>query len=751
MLSLRDLTVEFATPAGVVRAVDGVSYEVEAGETLGVVGETGSGKSVTVLAALGLLTAGNVRRVSGQALLDDTDLLSLPEAELRRVLGREVAMVFQDPISALNPVQRVGDQIAETLRVHDRTLSARAARARVVELLRLVGVPHPAGRYDAYPHQFSGGMCQRAVIAMAIANQPRVLIADEPTTALDVSVQAQILDVLRVAAEETGAATVLITHDLGVVAETADRVCVMYGGRVVETGTVHDAFTRPRHPYTASLLTSLPRLDGPVRRLIPIPGQPPDPINLPAGCPFAPRCPVGRDRAVCHEERPALEPAEPGLSACHFPEEAAPLLARARADGARGSAGRTIIDAGGVEGSVDGDGAVEVGAEAGIRADLGAGAEVEADGGAGGDAGGDGAIDASIGAGGAGQTGGVGQTGRAGAAPGTDGDGGAVLAVRDAQKRFPIRRGVFSRVSGWVRAVDGVSFTIPPGHTLGLVGESGCGKSTLARMMLRLIEASDGTIAVEGRELAAAGRHELRDIRRRVQMVYQDPFASLNPRLSVGDNVAEPLRLAGGFTRERRRRRVLDLFERVGLRPEHVDRYPAEFSGGQRQRVAIARALALQPRLLILDEPVSALDVSVQAQVLNLLAELQEESGMAYLFVSHDLSVVRQVADEVAVMYLGRIVEVGDVERIYRRAAHPYTRLLLASVPIPDPVGRETRRRAPLGGDVPSPADPPSGCTFRTRCPLAQERCAVEEPPLRPFDGGRTACHFAETVREELP
>ncbi len=834
MLSLRDLTVEFATPDGVVRAADGVSYDVDAGETLGVVGETGSGKSVTVLAALGLLSAGNVRRVAGEALLDGIDLLELPENELRRVLGRDVAMIFQDPMSALNPVQRVGDQIAETLRVHDRSLSARAARGRVVELLDLVGVPNPAGRYAEYPHQFSGGMCQRAVIAMAIANEPRVLIADEPTTALDVSVQAQILDVLRVAAAETGAATVLITHDLGVVAEVADRVCVMYAGRVVETGTVHDVFVQPQHPYTAALLTSLPRLDGATRRLVSIPGQPPDPIRLPRGCAFQPRCPVGSERAVCATERPPLATAGPGLSACHFPTEAAPLLRAAGS--ASGSAGTDAERAGAERGGATAHGggtenprSGETDAAHGGGQDTGPETTGSAQTTAGGpEPGHDGAHD---GAGVSAEDTGLGTTGIAhaaveGIAAGQAADGDArdrgaagtdpvgerateteaaavealavepavgesavqlplteadvaepaieephagapvttspteperppepdsparapVLDVREARKGFPIRTGVFARARGWVHAVDGVSFAIRPGRTLGLVGESGCGKSTLARMVLRLIDASGGSIAVEGGDLAAAGRSELRAIRRRVQMVYQDPFASLNPRLSVGDNVAEPLRLAGGYTRAQRRARVLDLFARVGLLPGHVDRFPAEFSGGQRQRVAIARALALQPRLLILDEPVSALDVSVQAQVLNLLADLQAESGMAYLFVSHDLSVVRQVADEVAVMYLGKIVESGPVDRIYGGSRHPYTQLLLASVPIPDPVGRESRQRAPLGGDVPSPADPPSGCRFRTRCPMAEARCAAEEPEPRLVDGVSTACHHAERV-----
>ncbi|SDU78103.1 ABC transporter ATP-binding protein [Jiangella alkaliphila] len=664
-LSIRDLTVEFGTSAGVVRAADRVSYDVGAGETLGVVGETGSGKSVTVLAALGLLTARNLRRVSGEVLLDGIDLLALSDAERRRVLGRDVAMIFQDPISALDPVQRVGDQIAETLLVHDRALSAKAARSRVVELLTMVGVPDPERRLAQYPHQFSGGMCQRAMIAMAIANRPKVLIADEPTTALDVSVQAQILDVLRVAADETGAATVLITHDLGVVAETADRLCVMYGGRVVETGAVGDVFAAPRHPYTGALLASLPRLDAPVERLAPIPGRPPDLTLLPAGCAFEPRCPVGRGRAECVTTRPEPSAAGGGFSACHFPDEAAavpaPVVSTAQA----------------------------------ARADTEPGGEV-------------------------------------------------VLELLDVQKRFPVRSGVFARASAWVHAVDGVSLEIRRGRTLGLVGESGCGKSTLASLLLRLQDPTAGEIQVVGRDLVRAGRAELRQLRRQVQMVYQDPVASLNPRLTVGDNVAEPLRLAGGMPRRERQARVLDLFGQVGLRPEHTGRYPSEFSGGQRQRVAIARALALQPRLLVLDEPVSALDVSVQAQVLNLLADLQRESGMAYLFVSHDLSVVRQVADEVAVMYLGKIVESGAADRIYRRPRHPYTRALLASVPVADPAGRETRSRAPLGGDPPSPADPPSGCRFRTRCPMAEARCAAEEPVLREVDGGLTACHFAE-------
>jgi peptide/nickel transport system ATP-binding protein len=681
------LTVEFTTPSGVVRAADAVSYHVHRGETLGVVGETGSGKSVTVLSALGLLRAPNMRTLSGQALLDGVDLLALPDPDLRRKLGNDAAMIFQDPMSALNPVQRVGHQIAEGIRVHHPELTARAVRARTLELLDQVGVPHPEARFEQYPHQFSGGMCQRAIIAMAIANQPKVLIADEPTTALDVTVQAQILELLRTAGQQTGAATILITHDLGVVAETADRVCVMYGGRVVETGLVRDIFTQPRHPYTAALLRSLPRLDVPVGRLTPIPGQPPDLTDRPAGCAFAPRCPIGRHRAVCSESRPELLPARPGMSACHFPDEAAAVPERALGAGHSDVAHSDVAD---------------------TRA-----------------------------------------THARDAGPTTDGEqppeaGTPALRTTDLVKRFAVRSGVLARPSAWVHAVDGVSLRIQPGKTLALVGESGCGKSTLARLLLRLHDPTSGEILVDGDDVGHARKAELRRIRRRVQMVFQDPYASLNPRRTVGDNVGEPLRLHGGFSRTQRRDRVLELFDRVGLRPEHADRFPSEFSGGQRQRVAIARALALSPRLLILDEPVSALDVSVQAQVLNLLADLQRDSAMAYLFVSHDLSVVRHVADHVSVMYLGKIVESGPVDRIYRNPRHPYTRALLSSVPIPDPGGREQRRRVFLGGDVPSPADPPSGCRFRTRCPLARARCEAEEPPLRLLDGGRTACHFAE-------
>jgi len=684
LLSIRDLVVEFSTPGGVVRVVDEVSYDVFAGETLGVVGESGSGKTVTVLAAMGLLPRRRLHAVRGQVIYDGDDLLSMPAEQLRAVRGSDIAMVFQDPISALNPVQRIGDQIAEAVELHER-VGSRAARSRAVELLGLVGVPQPALRADQFPHQFSGGMCQRAMIAMAIANRPKVLIADEPTTAVDVSVQAQLLEVLRVAQRETGAAIVLISHDLGVIAETADRLCVMYAGRVVESGTVPEVFARPRHPYTIGLLSCIPRLDREVSSLEPIPGQPPDPARLPAGCAFHPRCALAAGRPACVERRPGPAEWSQGgrRSACHFADELPQL--------------------------VDPDAGERHGAALTVPAGDLAPADPHA------------------------------------------GDGSAMLSVRGLVKQFPIRKGVLSATRGWVHAVDDVSFSIPAGQTLGLVGESGCGKSTTARLLIRLDDPTAGTVMVGGTDVAAAGRSALRRVRQRVQMVFQDPYGSLNPTLTVGDNVAEPLRVAGGVTRARRAARADELLGRVGLNAGHAARYPHELSGGQRQRVAIARALALRPDLLLLDEPVSALDVSVQAQVLNLLNELKAEFGLAYLLVSHDLSVVRYMSDRVAVMYLGKIVEIGPAAEVFGAPAHPYTRALLASVPQPRPREPGQDYRAPLRGEVPSPADPPSGCRFRTRCPLAAEICATQEPALmvRPADGvehGRTAmvaCHFA--------
>jgi peptide/nickel transport system ATP-binding protein len=537
LLSVRDLAVSFAAEEGATRAVDGVSLDLAAGEVLALVGESGCGKSVTALTLMGLLGAANAT-VTGSARYGDVELIGAPEAQLRRLRGEQLAMIFQDPLSSLNPVLRIGDQVAEQIRAH-REVSRAAAHAEAVELLGRVGLPDPAARARSYPHELSGGMRQRTMIAMALSCGPRVLIADEPTTALDVTVQAQILDLIRDLRAETGAGVLLITHDFGVVAELADRVAVMDVGRIVERGTVEEVFERPRDEHTRRLLAAVPRLDGPPRR-------------PPRAAPDA---------------------------------DAAPVLA--------------------LEG-------LEVGFRTGRR-----------------------------------------------------------LGRRGAGKR--------------VRAVDGVTLSIEAGETVGLVGESGCGKSTLARAAVRLLDPTAGSIAFAGRDITRARRRELVPLRAELQIVFQDPYGSLNPRKQVRDIVGLPLRLHG-VPRAQIGQRVDALLERVGLDPAHGDRWPHEFSGGQRQRLGIARALALAPRLVVLDEPVSALDVSVQAQILALLDDLQRELGLSYLFISHDLSVVRQVADRVAVMRAGKLVELAPAAELYARPSHPYTAELLRAVPAPVPL-----------------------------------------------------------------
>ncbi|SDG32958.1 peptide/nickel transport system ATP-binding protein [Sinosporangium album] len=678
VLTVSDLSVTFGMGRGAVHAVRGVSFDVRPGEVLGVVGESGSGKSVSALAVMGLLPPN--ARVSGSVRLLGTELLGASDKRLADFRGRALSMVFQDPLSALTPVYRVGDQIAEALMVHRRLTRAQAAR-RAVELLDLVGIPSPEQRAMAFPHEFSGGMRQRAVIAMAIANDPDVIICDEPTTALDVTIQAQVLDVLRKAQHETGAAIVLITHDLGIVAGFVDRVLVMYAGRPVEVGTVDEVYYRSRMPYTLGLLGSVPRLDrGEHGRLVPIVGNPPSPAALPEGCPFSPRCPLVV--ADCRSAEPPLLPVRHGghLAAC--------------------------VRAGEIDGG-------DLPPERIYRAPERAAP-------------------------------------RPVHAPREERE--VVLGVDGLVKHYPLMRGaVFKRRIGTVRAVDGVTFDLREGETLGLVGESGCGKTTTLMEILRLVRPQAGTVAVLGRDISALASSQRMAIRRDMQVVFQDPMSSLDPRMTVYDILAEPLRTHG---RRDLGPRIQELLSLVGLEPRHAARYPQDFSGGQRQRIGIARALALSPRLIVLDEPVSALDVSIQAGVINLLEELKERLGLSYLFVAHDLAVVRHIADRVAVMYLGRIAEVGAVGRVYDSPMHPYTQALLSAVPIPDPEKERARRRILLEGDLPSPASPPSGCRFRTRCPLFKAigeaerlRCVDEEPRVRPMGGDHgAACHYAESL-----
>jgi glutathione transport system ATP-binding protein len=683
LLEVQSLEVTFRTRDGDVRAVRNLTCELGPGETLGIVGESGSGKSTVALAILGLLPKN--AHVTGSVTARGRQILGLREHDLAAVRGGTIAYVPQDPMSSLNPSFTVGWQVAEPIWIR-QGIGKEAARRRATELLAAVGIPRAAEQAWRYPHEFSGGMRQRAVIAIAMANDPDIIIADEPTTALDVTIQAQVLEALKAAREQTHASMILITHDLGIVAGIADRVMVMYAGKQVETGAVDEIFFRSRMPYTLGLLGSLPRLDlDSSAPLHPIPGAPPSLIGLPPGCPFAARCPVVYDR--CLAEEPALLDVAGHKAACHRSAKlaaGAPIFAPTWMDTA----------------THDGE---ELQSQRPVRA---------------------------------------------AGPPATEAAGRPVIEVTSLVKHFPIRGDTLMRRQvGETHAVCGVSLELNPHETLGLVGESGCGKSTTARTILQLLRATSGSVRFQGRELTTRSRHELRPVRQDIQIVFQDPFASLDPRMPVGEIVAEPLHVHKRWDRGTGPAQVAELFRLVGLNPEHRNRYPHEFSGGQRQRVGIARALALEPRVLVLDEPVSALDVSIQAGVVNLLEELQDRLGLSYLFIAHDLSVVRHISDRVAVMYLGKLVEVGTRTQVYDAPSHPYTQALLSAVPVPDPEVERRRQRILLAGDVPSAVSPPSGCRFRTRCWKTQDICATQEPEL--IDRGQghpVACHFAEVT-----
>ena len=692
LLEVTDLRVSFPSEDGRVDAVRGVNLSVARGEVLALVGESGSGKSVTSTAVMGLLDES--ADVSGSITLHGTEILGRSDAYMSRIRGVQLSMVFQDPLSALTPVYTVGQQIVEALRIHDEKMSGDKAWGRAVELLDLVGIPNPTVRAKAYPHEFSGGMRQRAVIAIAIANNPDLIIADEPTTALDVTIQAQILDVLRTAQKETGAGVIMITHDLGVVAGMADRVAVMYAGRIVETGTVDEIFYHPAMPYTVGLLGALPRLDA--RKdsaLATLEGNPPSLLALPPGCPFAPRCPMAED--ACRASEPDLTVVS-GVGD-QAPDPGAQVTRRHTA-----ACRRTQEIS---SGQVDRTRIFPVPAL---------------------------------------------KTPDALSVPHAERQ--EVLRATDLVKEFPLMKGaVFRRRVGTVHAVDGISFDIREGETLALVGESGCGKTTTLMEVLSLSAPQSGTIVVLGRDSREITRNERRKVRQDLQIVFQDPMASLDPRLPIYDIIAEPLR-HNGWKKADIAPRVEELMALVGLEPSHANRYPRNFSGGQRQRIGIARALALEPKLLVLDEPVSALDVSIQAGVINLLDELRATMRLSYLFVAHDLSVVRHIADRVAVMYLGKIVEVGDVDTIFEAPAHPYTQALLSAIPIPDPAKERTRSRIILKGDLPSPANPPSGCRFHTRCQLfltlneeQRSRCLGAMPEHTSMgDDHQVACYYPQ-------
>jgi peptide/nickel transport system ATP-binding protein len=666
LLRVNNLATHFRTEIGTVKAVDGVSYYIDEHEIVGVVGESGCGKSVTQLSVMQLIgPPGKI--AGGEVIFEGRDLLKLPEngPEIRSIRGRKIAMIFQEPMTSLNPVLTVGQQLTEMLKLHLK-MSDAAARKRAIELMGMVGIPGAEHRIDDYPHQFSGGMRQRIMIAIGVSCDPRILIADEPTTALDVTIQAQVLELMKDMVDRLGASLVLVTHNLGVVARYAQRVYIMYAGRIVETGTCLDIFDHPRHPYTIGLLRSVPRLDEEQgTKLVPIPGVMPTMFGEAKHCAFLPRCPYRIERCF-REPWPALSSVgENHWAACYAQVER-------EKDPIRVSSG-----------------------------------------------------------------------GECATADGTRLNDCTLLEVEDLEMYFPVTRGVLRRKVADVKAVDGVSFKVRKGETLGLVGESGCGKTTIGRCVLGLYKPTGGRIIFDGGDISKLNEKQICACRSNMAMIFQDPYSTLDPRQSAGSIVGEPRKIHGMTKgRAEKRETVDELFRIVGLDPSMSDRMPHEFSGGQRQRIGIARALACDPQLIVCDEPISALDVSIQAQIVNLLQDLQEKNqDLSYLFIAHDLSVVRHISDRIAVMYLGRIVELCQSHVLYDNPLHPYTQALLSAVPIADPVVEATRERIILKGEVPSPLDPPAGCSFHPRCHMATPECCLAVPPLRDIgDDHQVAC-----------
>jgi peptide/nickel transport system ATP-binding protein len=672
LLQIEDLHTEIRLRSATVYALDGVSLTVEAGECVGIVGESGSGKTMTALSIMQLLPPGG-HITGGQIRLDGQIISSLDDNGMRHVRGNEVGMIFQDPMTSLNPTMTIGDQIAETVLLH-RGVDKAAGLARAVEVLGLVGMPRPAERVKNYPHQLSGGMRQRVMIAMALACEPKLLIADEPTTALDVTIQKQILELIDDLRKRLGMAVILVTHDLGVIAGRADRAAVMYAGRVVETTSTLRLFGNPRHPYTEALFGALPeKAADSSERLYSIPGLPPDLSSPPPGCKFAPRCRYVQDS--CRQAEPALEGGSwDHVYRCFFP------------------VGRTE----------DGARAAELTVTEGVP-------------------------DA-----------------RAAAAL-ADGGNGVLLRADHLVKNFAVTAGaVLQRKIGDVSAVADVSLSIRAGQTFGMVGESGCGKTTVGRLIAGLEKANSGAIMLDGEDLVKLSTRERRQRSQKIQLMFQDSYASMDPRMRVGPILREPLAIHRIGSRREQQAKIAAMLDEVGLPRAAIERYPHEFSGGQRQRLGLARALILSPKLLVADEPVSALDVSIQAQILNLMQDLQQDLGLTYLFISHDLSVVRYLSDTIGVMYLGKMVELGPADDVYFNPVHPYTKGLIDTIPIADPAVERATVQKGVAGELPSAINPPSGCRFRTRCPYAQEICAEEEPPLRPFTaaGHVAACHF---------
>lgn len=661
LLEIKNLETMLHTGDEPVRAVDGLNITINKGETFALVGESGCGKSMTALSIMRLLPdAGEI--YTGSIKLNGEDMLLLPEMDMRRLRGKRISMIFQEPMLSLNPVMTVAEQIGEVLHRHFN-IRGELANERILELLNQVGIPDAAQRMHEYPFQFSGGMKQRVMIAIALAGKPELLIADEPTTALDVTIQAQVLDLMRNLQQRNGMAILLITHDLGVVAEMAHRVAVMYAGEIIESATREAFFKTPRHPYSKKLFASLPGKNSREQGLAVISGNVPSLSQTFTGCRFAERCDDAWD--LCHKKIPLWNnPQDNHYVRCHLFDD-----------------------------DLSSNHVKTVAAEPSSISTV---------------------------------------------SPKNNDTNNALLSVTDLKVHFPIRKGLFKRIVGNVMAVDGISLTIPQGKTIALVGESGCGKTTVGKSILQLIEPTAGSVKFNGQELIGLERKQLREKRTDFQIIFQDPYSSLNPRMLIIDIIKEGMEALNGHTDEAE---IDTLLQQVGLPPETKQRYPHEFSGGQRQRIAIARALAVNPKLLICDEPTSALDVSVQAQILNLLKSLQDSLGIAYLFITHNLSVVEYIADEVAVMYLGRIVEQGKVDDVLHNPKHPYTQALLSAVPSIDE--NDKRQVIHLKGDLPSPSAPPSGCYFHPRCPQAMAICRETYPEPTTINTTQTVqCHL---------
>jgi oligopeptide/dipeptide ABC transporter ATP-binding protein len=673
LLKVEGLRTQFKTERGLVKAVDGVSYDIHEGEIVGLVGESGCGKSVSQLSLLQLIAVPPGEIVGGKAVFEGQDLLRFKPngPEMRSVRGGKIAMIFQEPMTSLNPAMTIARQLTEIMQLH-LNMDNHAAREKSIELLKLVGIPDAERRIDDYPHQFSGGMRQRVMVAMAVSCNPKLIIADEATTALDATIQAQLLELMKDIVVRFKTAMVMVTHNLGIVARYAQRINVMYAGRIIESGDVKEIWDNPLHPYTVGLLQCVPKLG---RKLAPIVGFPPHLIHMPPTCPFLPRCRYqtencrkepwseltlveGQHYVACHVDTRSIDPtASPGSSK-------------------RAGTIKPVMVRPGVSDIKP------------WRDDI-------------------------------------------------------ILDVKGLRMYFPVTRGLLRRKIADVKAVDNVSFKIKRGETLGLVGESGCGKTTVGRCTQRLYRPTGGQILFEGQDIARLSENKLLTLRRKMAVVFQDPYGSLNPRMNAGSIVGEPLKVHRLVSSNREyKEKVEELFRMAGLDSSMVDRFPHEFSGGQRPRIAVARALAGDPSLIVCDEPISALDVSIQAQIINLLQELQEKKeGLTYMFISHDLLAVQYISTRVAVMYLGRIVEIADSQELYDNTLHPYSRALLSAIPVPDPHIEEKRERIILQGDVPSPLNPPSGCHFNSRCPIAASECSQVAPLLRDVGGGhQVAC-----------